>query len=137
MNIVVDANVIIAALMGSRATLTIITSQNYNFYAPSRIVQEVGKYKNFICEKSFQESEDFDINLRALLFFIKEVDYWGYIMFMETAKKAIEERDMKDMDYIACALAVNASFIWTNDKDFTDRAIIPTKTTKRFIEDNK
>lgn len=137
MNIVVDANIIIAALMGSRATLTIITSQNYNFYAPKYVVQEVEKYKKFICEKSLQKSEDFDMNLRALLFFIREVDYGGYIMFMETAKKAIGERDMKDTDYIACALAVEADFIWTNDKDFTNQNVIPTKTTKIFIEDNK
>lgn len=50
MKIVLDANILIAALLGSRATLTILTSQHYNFYVPERILEEIRKYKSFICD---------------------------------------------------------------------------------------
>ncbi len=39
MRIVLDANIILVALMGSRATLTIITSQNHQFYVPRKIIE--------------------------------------------------------------------------------------------------
>ncbi len=48
MKIVLDANVVIAALMGSRATLTILTSQNHQFYVPQYIMGEIYKHKQFI-----------------------------------------------------------------------------------------
>ena len=43
MNIVLDANIIIAALLGSRGKLNILTSQNHTFYAPKKIIDEIKK----------------------------------------------------------------------------------------------
>jgi len=69
--IVVDANIIIAALFGSRATLVILTSQNYNFYAPEYILNEIKKHKKNICEEARKLPEEFDSEMYALLKFIK------------------------------------------------------------------
>ncbi|MBS3145335.1 PIN domain-containing protein [Candidatus Woesearchaeota archaeon] len=137
MNIVVDANIVISALIGSRATLTIITAQHYKFYSPKKILDEIRKHKDDICKFINQDSEEFDINFNALSLFINVVDYKNYALYMNKAVEAIEKRDLNDADYIACALAVNADFIWTNDRDFIDQALIPTKTTDQFIEENK
>lgn len=48
MNIVLDANIIITALLGSRGKLNILTSQNHTFYAPKKIIDEIKKYKKEI-----------------------------------------------------------------------------------------
>ncbi|MFH1054450.1 MAG: PIN domain-containing protein [Candidatus Woesearchaeota archaeon] len=137
MNIVVDANIIIAALLGSRGTLTLITSQNHRFYAPRWIVEEIQKYKGSICDMISLSSKEFDENFDALLVFINILDSFEYELFMEKAKKVMDQRDWKDSDYVACALAVNADFIWTNDKDFSAQDIVSTRTTDEFIEGNK
>ncbi|MDP4012431.1 MAG: PIN domain-containing protein [Candidatus Nanoarchaeia archaeon] len=136
MRIVLDANIIIAGLMGSKGTIVILTSQNHSFYAPKKIVDEIRKYKKEICEFINQTSEEFEIDYKALLIFINLIDFVEYEKFMDKAKEVI--RDVKDADYIACGLAVKADFIWSNDKDFKDiQQIIAVKTTEQFIEEGK
>ncbi|MBS3127570.1 PIN domain-containing protein [Candidatus Woesearchaeota archaeon] len=137
MNVLLDANIVIAALLGSRATRTILISQQYNFYAPQWIIEEIKKYKKFICEKTRKTEEEFDIHLRSILVFIKIVHYAEYEHVMEKAKALIGKRDIKDSEYIACALAVYADYIWSNDKDFKAQKSILIKTTEEFIDDNR
>ena len=137
MNIILDANIIIASLLGSRGKLTILTSQNHTFYTPKKIIGEIKRYKEEICGKINCSSEEFDINLEALMFFIKIVKYAKYEEFINKAKIGIMERDIEDVDYIACALAVNADFIWTEDKDFLNQSLVNVKTTEQFIEEDK
>lgn len=137
MNIVLDANIVISALMGSRANLTIITSHNHSFYTPSCIINEIKKYKVLICEKTGQTSEEFDESFDALLKFVKLLEYIEYEDFMDKARQAISHRDWKDADYLACALAVKADFIWTNDKDFVIQKLVAIKTTNEFIKSGK
>ena len=43
--IVVDANIVIAALFGSHAIIIILTSENYNFYTPKYIITEIKRHK--------------------------------------------------------------------------------------------
>lgn len=137
MIIVVDANIIIAALLGSRGKLTILTSQNHTFYAPKKIIDEIRKYKTDICEKSGQTPEEFEQNFNALLTFITPITDIRYEFNMSKAREAISGRDVKDADYIACALAINAGFIWTDDKDFRAQNIVPIKSTADFIQAGK
>ena len=137
MIIVVDANVVIAALMGSRGRIVILTSQNHSFYVPRKIIDEIRKYKDLICRRANQKPEEFETNLEALLLFVETIEYVEYEQHIEKAQKVIGLRDSKDADYIACALQVSADFIWTDDKDFTAQKLVKTKTTNQFIEDGK
>ena len=136
MRIVIDANVIIAGLMGSKGTIVILTSQNHSFYAPSKIINEIRKYKKEICDFSNQTSEEFEINYKALLTFINILEFAEYEECINKAKEVI--RDINDADYIACGLIIKADFIWSNDKDFQDiKNIILVKTTAQFIEEGR
>lgn len=137
MRIILDANIIISALLGSRGKLTIITSQNHEFYCPSTIIDEIKKYKRDICEKLVSNPKEFEDNLNALLFFIKIIKYAEYETFISRARESIKERDIKDADYIACSLAIGADFIWTEDKDFSSQTIVSVKNTEDFLEDGK
>jgi putative PIN family toxin of toxin-antitoxin system len=133
MKVVVDANIVISALLGSKATIDILTNEAYEFYAPDIIISEIRKYKKELCKKAGYSSEIFDNSLNALLKFIKTIDEIQYQIYIQNAVDAIGKRDVKDADYIACALALGADFIWTNDKDFTSQAIISIKTTKELM----
>lgn len=136
MKIVLDANVIIAALLGSRATLVILTSQNHSFFVPQKILEEIKKHQSFICTYGQQSPEEFTANLDALLFFIDVVDFVVYEPFLQQAQATLS-RDVEDADYLACALAVHADFLWTNDKDFSTQDLVPIKTTEQFIDEGK
>ena len=135
MKVVLDANIIIAALLGSNATLRLLVSPEHELYAPHKIIDEIKKYKQYICEKSGQTEEDFTINFEALLAFIDVLDYSDYEKQIEASKEAIAERDWKDTDYLACALAIQADFIWSNDKDFSAQQLVLMKTTQQFMND--
>ncbi len=131
MNIVLDANIFIAALMGSRSHIVIITSYHHKFYAPRKIIEEIKKHKEYICERSGYTSEEFDAAFNALVVFVKLMERSEYNAFFKQAKHALEKRDLKDADYVACAQVVHADFIWTNDKDFSVQNLVKTKTTQR------
>lgn len=137
MKIVLDANILIAALMGSRGTLNIITAQNHIFYAPSKIVDEIQKHKAVIFEKINISEKEFDENFKALLVFVKVIEYFNYYVHIDTAREALSQRDINDVDYLACALLVGADFIWTNDSDFSKQNLVPTRTTQEFIDIEK
>lgn len=137
MKIVLDANIIIGALLGSRSKIIIVTSQNHEFYVPEIITKEIRKYKAQICNKVGYSEEEFEIYLNSILEFVNEIKVEEYKSFMEMAQRSIEKRDVKDSDYIACALLVSADFIWTEDKDFSSQNIAKIKSTEELIEDNK
>lgn len=133
MRVVVDANIVFSALLGSTAAIRILTNEAIEFYAPEVIFSEIRKYKKELCKKAGYSSEDFDNILNALLKFVKTIDETQYQKHMQKAVDAIGKRDIKDADYIACALILKADNIWTNDKDFTSQKIIPIKSTKNLI----
>ncbi|MBI2135808.1 PIN domain-containing protein [Candidatus Woesearchaeota archaeon] len=137
MIIVIDANIIIAALLGSRGKIAILTSYNPRFYAPSFVIDEIKKYKQQICAKMNWTFEEFNIYLEALLVFITLIDYEDYERYLEKSLSAIKQRDVKDADYIACSLLISADFILTEDKDFSEQKLVGIKTTAQFIDENK
>lgn len=137
MKVVPDANIVIAALLGSRGKLIILTSQNHEFFVPKKIIEEIKKYERMICNKIGCTPKEFKENLDALLFFIRPVEKSEYESYFEKSKVAIENRDSEDADYLACALHVKADFIWTDDKDFSAQDLMPIKTTDEFIEERK
>ncbi len=133
MRVVVDANIVISALLGSKVTVGLMLSDDHELYSPKVIIAEISKHKEELCQKAGYSLKEFDSILNALLKFIKTVDYGFYEEFMDDAVKAIGERDIKDADYIACASSLGAEFIWTNDKDFRSQELIPVKTTKELM----
>jgi len=133
MIVIVDANVIIAALLGSRSTIAILFSQNYNFYSPNFLIDEIEKKKDLICNLGHINNDEFDINLISLLILVKTIDKIEYDEYIEEATKIIGKKDIKDVDYIASALYIEADFIWTNDKDFSEQKSIKILTTEEII----
>ena len=100
-------------------------------------MKEVDKQKKEVCKKLQITSEEFTTNLEALLKFVHVLQFIEYEPWMQKAKEALQQRDVNDADYLACALSVNANFLWTQDKDFGIQQLVPTKTTAQFIEERK
>ncbi len=134
--VVIDANILITALMGSWKTFEIIDSGECIFYSPSTIIKEVQKHLGHVCKKTQRRPDEMYGRFCSLLKCIEVIQNNAYYAFLEIAKEHMA-RDVSDAEYLACALAVKADFIWTNDKDFTSQKLVPCKTTDQFIKRTK
>lgn len=135
MRIVLDANILIAAMLGSRGTITIITSQNHSFYVPIKILEEIRNHKKEILRWTGQSDAEFEDSLDALMAFVRVIEYSEYESAMNESVKTMGMKH--DAHYLACAITQSANLIWSNDKDFKMQNIIPVKNTTQFIETQK
>lgn len=128
MRLVVDANIIIAALLGSRKTIHIIVSERYTLYAPAILLEEIRKHKELLSQRTGKTFSSLDNDLQAILFFIHIVSSEKYSTYRERVKL----RDNDDIDYIAYAIACKAA-VWSNDKDLHDQKLVPAFTTQMLF----
>ena len=132
-DVVIDANIFISALIGSQTNLKIIKSSTYRMYAPSKLIEELQRNKAMVCEKAGCTPYDFDNNLDALLKLVKIVEYEQYKNHLLKATEVLGPQHTADAHYLACALIIKASFIWTNDKNFSRQILIPAKSTRQVL----
>lgn len=137
MRIVVDANIVIAGVLGLRSVIAIVTSGNHTLFAPMPIIEEINKHDAFICAREGLTREEFEVRRDSLLKFAILVEQQNYRHYIKQSRTTLENRDVSDAHYVACALAVRADFIWTNDNDLTAQTLVPVKTTQQFIDERK
>jgi putative PIN family toxin of toxin-antitoxin system len=129
--VVIDANVVVSLLIGSKSTYALFELEKDSFFAPEAIFNEVDKNKSIILKKTKLSEFDF---YKALKFFeklVKIVKKEDYEFYLDSAKEFMK-RDVSDAHYLACAFCVKADFIWTNDKDFSCQSVIPIKSTRQY-----
>jgi len=66
MKIVIDANMVIAALIKDSKAREVITSDEFDFISPDFILQEVTKYKYEIKKKSNLDDQGFEMIMSLL-----------------------------------------------------------------------
>lgn len=112
--IVVDANVILAALLGGSARF-IIFRANFNFVTTEFTIAEVEKYLDLVSEKSGVDKKEilYALNLMPLQIYSQSF----YQKEIKSARKIIGHIDPKDTDILSLALKLN-TYLWTNDKHF-------------------
>jgi predicted nucleic acid-binding protein len=131
MDLVVDANILFAALIKDGATAGLLYLDDLHLFAPEFLLDEFAKYKELIGEKTSRSSEDFNKVLKVFsnrIYFVprEEID-----VFMNSAKGISPDPD--DAVYFAVALRVGAS-IWSNDSRLKDQDKVPIYTTSELIK---
>ena len=116
MDLIIDANILFAALLKDSTTRTILFNKKFEFIAPSYIFSEISKYRNYIIKKVGINNEDFEILLKLIFENIKIIPEAEYAKFAEELSKEI--MDVKDIPYLALATFTNAEGIWTHDLHF-------------------
>ncbi|MFH0874951.1 MAG: PIN domain-containing protein [archaeon] len=116
MDLVIDANILFAALIKNSGTSDIIFK--HKLYAPEFIFEEFKKYKDELREKTKRTEEDFnelfDIFERTVILIPKE----EIEPFLIKAKNI--SPDLKDIPYIALALKLKYA-VWSNDKQLKNK----------------
>jgi predicted nucleic acid-binding protein len=123
MDLVVDANILFAALIKESVTSELLFKNSLHLYAPEFIFSEFEKYRDVVKKKTERNNHDFN---KLLLTLEKRISLIPIEEISPFIEKAIEiSPDEKDVPYIALALKKNIS-IWSNDKTLKEKQDIVT-----------
>jgi predicted nucleic acid-binding protein len=129
--IVIDANILIRAVLGRRVRGIIETYSGPRsiFFTPDVAFSDAEKYLPLLLKKFDKPRDDVRTDLEYLRQMIKVVDHDVYGVFEQQARLRLHGRDEEDWPVLASALALSCG-IWTEDTDFFGTGI-PVWTTNR------
>lgn len=129
--LVLDANILIRAVLGSRVLFLLRKySEQVEFVAPDAAFQEAYEHLPGILERRGVPVGPAMAVFRSLAKLIHPVDSETYARFEDLARQRIDRRDEDDWPVLASALALGCP-IWTEDTDFFGCGVA-TWTTDRI-----
>ncbi len=136
MLLVVDANILFAALIKSGFTRSIFLLADHEFFAPEFSVQEFKKHLDELQKKTGLEKEKLEEIFDELIESagIKLVPFEDF-----ENKKSLAENispDLDDVAYIALALHLDCD-LWSNDKALKKQSQVKIISTKELFEEMK
>lgn len=127
--IVVDANPIMAALLGGTAR-GILFDRRFRFLTTKFTMQEVKSYIPILAEKTRISANDIQETISLIP--VEIYDETFYQNSINEAKMLIGPRDPKDVDILALVLKTEAP-LWSNDLDFEGLKGVTLLKTKDLI----
>jgi len=135
--IVLDANILIRAVLGRRVRQLVETysAQGVRFFAPDIAFDDAGKYLPPLLKKRGMSDADVPAVLEYLRQLIEPVERDLYATFENEARERLRGRDESDWPVLASALGL-ACAIWTEDADFfgTGIAVWTTNRVEIFLK---
>ncbi len=133
MRLVLDTNILIAALIKKSVTREILVHPNMEYFVSEYLFKEVDANKEEILQKSGLTQEEFDTLLDTLkdkLILIPDEE----ITHKNEAVKIMKAVHINDAIFIAIALSTENDGIWSEDKHFEKQNIIRVWKTKDLIQ---
>ncbi|MFM7001771.1 MAG: PIN domain-containing protein [Limnohabitans sp.] len=128
--IVLDANILIRAVLGKRVRELIVDSADrVQFFSPDVAYADARKYLPALLEKRGIQSESAMAVLDALETIVLPLELGVYADFKVQALQRIAMRDADDWPVLACAMTIDCP-VWTEDADFFGTGVA-TWTTDR------
>jgi predicted nucleic acid-binding protein len=116
--IVLDANILIRAVLGKRVReLLVGNAERVQFFSPDVAYADARKYLPALLEKRGVKSESGIAVLNALQTIVQPLELDVYAGFKSQALQRIAMRDAHDWPVLACAMAIGCP-VWTEDADF-------------------
>jgi predicted nucleic acid-binding protein len=128
MRIVVDANIVISALIRDSRTRKILLSTKFDLVPPDFVLGEISKYSDYISKKAGISRKDLDLLMALVFQSITVIPAEDYESCKDKALSIMKD-DVKDVPYVACCLALGCDGIWTNDSDYEGKMDIRTLST--------
>lgn len=133
MELVVDANVLLASLLKNAITRELLLDSRLKLYAPEHLISETLHLlrKNTKIQKRIGlPPKAIEENFYLLTQEIETYPRKAYASFMEEAHKIAPHKE--DAPYLALALALNLS-VWSNDKGIQAQSKVKVYSTTRLI----
>lgn len=116
--IVLDANILIRAVLGKRVRELIVdNTDRVQFFSPDVAYADARKYLPALLEKRGVHSASAMAVLDALESSVMPLGLGVYVGFKTQALERIALRDADDWPVLACAMAIGCP-VWTEDADF-------------------
>ena len=116
--IVLDANILIRAVLGKRVRELIVDSADVvQFFAPDVAYADARKYLPSLLEKRGVKREPAMAVLDALESIVWPLELGVYEGLKTQALQRIAMRDADDWPVLACAMTIGCA-VWTEDADF-------------------
>jgi len=133
MEIIVDTNRIIAALIKDGYSRRIILNEKFDLYTIEFGVKEVAKYKGMIKRKAHIDDAGFNSLMKSLMSKITVLDEDGISRkSVERAYKIMGEIDVDDSYFVALSIELGKKPIWSDDKHFFQQKKIKVLSTKEL-----
>ena len=132
MKLVVDANVVISALISDSKTRELLVTLEPDLLTPEVVHDEIERYEDLIVEKSGMDIDRVRQFIDLLFDHIETVPASEFYQYIDQAESAIGDTDPDDVLYVACALGCEAS-IWSDDSDFAEQELVSVFTTSEVV----
>ncbi len=130
MQLVVDTNVLISALLARSKTYELIVLGNLELFIPEFSLEEIDKHKDELRHRMEVSEEEFNLVLNLILLHVSVVGREKYKTFENEAKKLCP--DPKDFTFFALALAMKIP-IWTNEVRLKNQKQVVVYNTKEIM----
>lgn len=134
MQLILDSNIFIAALLKNSTTRGIITNFQGELIIPEIVFEEIENHKPFLIKRSSLSEEEFKQTIEKLSDYLTIVKTREILPYREKAKEIVENIDSDDVPFIAAFLAFNKCPIWSDDSDFQKQKTIKIYTTKELVD---
>jgi len=129
--LIVDANIIFAALIRDSITVKLLFVDDLHLYTPEFLLDEVRKYQKYLSNKTHRTKEEFESIYNVIKKRIVFIPMNYITPFIKKADKISPDPD--DLVYFAAALKMNIS-IWSNDKRLTKQNKVKIYATHELYE---
>ena len=132
MDLVIDANIIISALIATEGkTYDLILNDGIKLASPDKLAEELEKHKLEILEKSGLSGYDLNLFLSIISARINFVPYSEINKFVLEAENI--SPDQNDTEYFAVALKLRCA-IWSNDKKLKTQDKVKVYSTDELVK---
>ncbi len=132
MRLVLDTNILIAALIKDSVTRRILLLPDLEFLLPAFALDELAKHRGKIVRFARLKGDELDLLLTLLLMSVTIVPFERIAPYLPEADTLIGAIDPDDVPFVALALAEDHDGIWSNDRAFESLPGIQCWTTARL-----
>ena len=133
MRVVVDANVLLAALLKNSATRELIQHAPLEMYAPAWLWNETARNMPALAKRSGVQQAVLTTLSDRLLQRIQPVPEAALATHAREALRRCRKSGVRDAPYVACCLTVDAA-LWSHDRRLLDEAGVKTVGTHELIK---
>ena len=133
MNIVVDTNIVLSAVLKDGITRRTILSSPHTLLLPVIALTEIENHKYDLLERYGLDGSIFQKTIELLIEKMTLVRAEKYNHQGHNASEILSSIDPDDVPFIACALAFPGSIIWSEDKRLKRQITVPVLNTEEIL----
>ena len=130
--LVIDANIVMTALLRDGATRHLLLSSRLDLHAPETLWGELERNRPYLFAKSGATDAAYRLLFDLLRSKIKGVPVEVLRENIQKARARLHPKGASDAPYLAAAIAIRGT-LWTHDKRFSRSARVPAVVTRDVL----